>query len=122
MVDKEGQNRLFFILNFTLIMTKISSLNLESVLKEIEVFYSPAVFKTWFRHTRLTQLKPDVAEIGVDNEMAGLLLKSLLESGNNQPFWSYFFSSIHLSSRRSHSSKKLKKLHPSHRSFPTTPS
>ena len=57
----------------------------KAVLKEIEVFYSPAIFKTWFKHTKLLQLKPEYAEISVENTMAGNFIQKfsserLLES------------------------------------------
>ena len=42
----------------------------KTVLKEIEPHYSPAIFKTWFKHTRLTSLRPEEAVVVVENAMS----------------------------------------------------
>lgn len=41
----------------------------KNVLQDIESHYTPAVFKTWFKHSQLLSLKPGEAELAVENIM-----------------------------------------------------
>ena len=41
----------------------------KNVLGDIESHYTPAVFKTWFKHSRLISLQPGKAELAVENIM-----------------------------------------------------
>ena len=51
----------------------------KSVMKEVEVHYSPMVFKTWFKNTSLFSLKPNEAQITVENSFAKNFIKKYAE-------------------------------------------
>lgn len=51
----------------------------KNVLSEVEPHFSPPVFKTWFKHSRLVTLKPGYAEIGVENMVTQNFIKKYAE-------------------------------------------
>jgi chromosomal replication initiator protein len=51
----------------------------KNVLLEIEGHFSPPVFKTWFKHSRLRSLKPGFAELAVENNFTQNFIKKYAE-------------------------------------------
>ncbi len=49
------------------------------VLEEIEVHYTPAVFKTWFKYSKLLQVNNSTAEVAVDNKFTQNIIKKFAE-------------------------------------------
>ncbi|MBU6389610.1 chromosomal replication initiator protein DnaA [Patescibacteria group bacterium] len=51
----------------------------KSVMHELELYFSPAIFQTWFKHSHLLALTPGKTEIGVENSFAIKFIKKFAE-------------------------------------------